>query len=121
MARSNRLRGSRLGTLSHENGDQAEAAPVRMTRYECACGKVTALPFSIKADEIPAQWGCGACGGQADREDLLAQPDAGAVTGPQKGTAKTHWEHLMERRTMAELEEIFEERLAILRASRKVA
>ena len=33
--------------------------------------------------------------------------------------ARTHWDMLMERRTRADLEELLEERLALLRASRE--
>ncbi len=67
------------------------------------------MPFSVEA-EIPPEWECKVCGAQA----LLVDGD-----GPEEKKAKparTHWDMLMERRTREELEEVLEERLAVLRS-----
>jgi hypothetical protein len=44
----------------------------------------------------------------------------GELPSPKKGKpARTHWDMLLERRTIEDLEEVLAERLAILRAQRR--
>jgi hypothetical protein len=67
------------------------------------------MPFSAEA-EIPPEWECRACG----RTALLVDGE-----GPEEKAvkpARTHWDMLMERRTLEELEEVLAERLAVLRS-----
>jgi hypothetical protein len=62
--------------------------------------------------DIPPVWECRVCGDAALRVD-------GHLPEAKKSKAvRTHWDMLMERRTVAELEELLQERLTVLRASR---
>jgi hypothetical protein len=102
------LRGTRLGTLSYETDENVRLADRQMIFYDCSCGTTIELPFSIEA-EIPAVWEC-RCGAEA----LLRGgnwPEKKA-TKPQR----THWDMLLERRSVDELEELLEESLGILRS-----
>jgi rubredoxin len=101
------LRGSRLGSVSYESDRHTEFAPRALTAYDCASGHETTVPFAAEAD-IPPTWECRVCGAEALRRDA-EQPEAKA-TKP----ARTHWDMLLERRTIAELEEVLAERLAAL-------
>jgi hypothetical protein len=66
------------------------------------------MPFSVEAD-VPPTWECKVCGATA----LLVD---GAPPEEKAGKpARTHWDMLMERRTVADLEEVLAERLAVLR------
>jgi hypothetical protein len=94
------LRGSRLGSVSYESDRHTEFAPR-------ASGHPTTVPFAAEAD-IPPTWQCRVCGAEALRRDV-EQPEAKAVK-----PARTHWDMLLERRTIAELEEVLAERLDAL-------
>ena len=105
------LRGSRLGAVSYETEYGAEPAPRNVATYECARGHKFSVPFSEEA-EIPGTWEC-----------RLDGTTGGLVDGPEPETKKakpprTHWDMLMERRTIADLEEVLAERLDVLRARR---
>jgi hypothetical protein len=101
------LRGSRLGSVSYESDRHTEFAPRSLTTYDCPSGHETAVPFAAEA-EIPFTWECRVCGATAEQRDGEA-PEAKA-TKP----ARTHWDMLLERRSIAELEEVLAERLAAL-------
>jgi len=106
------LRGSRLGALSYENDDRVAPADRLVVSYDCPRGHVTHVPFSVEAEEIPILWEC-RCGAEALRtaterpEDKPARP------------VRTHWDMLLERRTIGDLEELLDERLALLRATQR--
>lgn len=104
------LRGTNLSWLSFESDEGVTFSERTITRYVCPQGHISELPFSVEA-EIPSLWEC-RCG-----------QDAKLVDGPEpeakKGKAqRTHWDMLLERRTVPELEELLEERLGVLRAKR---
>lgn len=103
------LRGSRLGTTSYETDRGAELAPRQGVRYVCPAGHRFTMPFSVEAD-VPATWECRVCGAEALRVDT-ARPDV----KPGKHT-RTHWDMLLERRSIADLEELLSERLELLRS-----
>ena len=105
------LRGSRLGTVSYENDGNVDFAARQAVRFNCPQGHVFALPFSIEAEELPTTWEC-RCGAEALRQDASWPDKSGAKVG------RTHWDMLMERRTIEDLEELFLERLALLREAR---
>ncbi|MES1171271.1 MAG: RNA polymerase-binding protein RbpA, partial [Actinomycetota bacterium] len=65
---------------------------------------------SVEAD-VPLSWECH-CGALALLRDG-DQPEA-----KEERQARTHWDMLLERRTIPELEELLEERLVLLRAGR---
>jgi hypothetical protein len=104
------LRGMRLGTQSMETAAGAELAERTDVVYDCPNGHVVTMPFSVEA-EVPAIWDCH-CGTVA----LLRHgkmPEPGNVK-----VQRTHWDMLLERRTIGELEELLDERLEVLRTSR---
>jgi hypothetical protein len=104
------LRGTRLGALSLETDEHVVPSERQITTYECPNGHKIELPFSVEA-EIPPTWEC-RCGADA----LLvggAAPEAKQVKHQ-----RTHWDMLLERRSLPELEELLEERLTLLRESR---
>ena len=101
------LRGTRLGAVSYESDRHTEFAPRLSTTYDCPRGHVIEMPFAAEAD-VPATWECRVCGATALLRDG-EQPEA------KKGKpARTHWDMLLERRSVDELEEVLAERLAVL-------
>jgi hypothetical protein len=105
------LRGSRMGAVSYETEYGAEPAPRNLAAYACPRGHEFTVPFSEEAD-VPSTWECRLDGATAQLVDGPA-PEA-KKTKP----ARTHWDMLMERRTVADLEEVLAERLDVLRARR---
>ncbi len=101
------LKGSRLGSVSYESDRHTEFAPRALTTYDCPLGHATAVPFAAEAD-IPFTWECRVCGAQGEQRNGEA-PEAKAVK-----PARTHWDMLLERRSIAELEEVLQERLQVL-------
>ena len=107
------LRGTRLGTSSLESDQGVEPAARTISEYHCPNGHVTRIPFSVEA-EVPALWEC-KCGAEAllvDSERPEPKP-----TKP----ARTHWDMLLERRSIADLEVLLDARLELLRAMRGTA
>ncbi len=102
------LRGARLGGQSFEDERGIEFAARQQVGYACPQGHVFQIPMSVEAD-IPANWECPRCGTEALSVDGI-QPIA-KVEKP----ARTHWDMLLERRSITELEDILSERLALLR------
>ncbi|MFK5635515.1 MULTISPECIES: RNA polymerase-binding protein RbpA [unclassified Ornithinimicrobium] len=104
------LRGTNLSWLSFESDEGVTFSERQITRYVCSDGHISELPFSVEA-EIPSLWEC-RCG-----------LDAKLVDGPEPETKatkpqRTHWDMLLERRSIPELEELLEERLELLRTNR---
>lgn len=103
------LRGSRLGAVSYETDRDHDLAPRRIARYRCDNGEEFDVPFADDA-EIPGTWIC-----KNGLEGSLvegAAPEAKKVKPP-----RTHWDMLLERRSIDELDELLKERLVSLRAS----
>jgi rubredoxin len=106
------LRGSRLGTTSYETDRNTDLAPRQEVAFDCPHGHVTLVPMSAEA-ELPATWECRVCGAASLLRDGEA-PEA------KKGrVARTHWDMLLERRSLDELEDVLAERLAELHAGQK--
>ncbi len=102
------LRGTRLGATSYETDSGIDLAPRQDVEYSCPNGHRFEMPFAAEAD-VPAMWECRVCGAQALRVDGVA-PEA-----KQGKPSRTPWDMLMERRSMADLEEVLAERLEVLR------
>jgi hypothetical protein len=102
------LRGTRLGATSYETDSGIDLAPRQDVAYGCPNGHRFEMPFALEA-EVPATWECRVCGAQALRVDGVAPEEK-----PGKPT-RTHWDMLLERRSVADLEEVLAERLAVLR------
>lgn len=104
------LRGTRLGATSYENDEGVAPAARLDVTYDCPDGHTFTMPFSVEAD-VPARWECRVCGAVAIARDVPL-PDEKAIK-----PTRTHWDMLLERRSIPELEELLEERLELLRAS----
>ncbi|PRX92321.1 RNA polymerase-binding protein RbpA [Allonocardiopsis opalescens] len=106
------LRGTRLGATSYENDRNTDLAPRQEVAYDCPRGHRFSMPFATEA-EIPVTWECRFCGETALRAD-------GQLPQTKKSKSpRTHWDMLLERRSIEDLEEVLAERLALLRARRK--
>ena len=105
------LRGAGIGVVSMEKEDSVEPADQAHTVYHCAAGHTFIVPFAWDA-EIPETWQC-RCGSVACLESY-----DGDFSELQQERQRTHWDMLLERRTMAELEVLLDERLALLRSGR---
>ena len=102
------LRGARLGAQSFEDERGVEMAPRQQVEYVCADGHTFVVTMADEA-EIPLEW-----------EDPKTGQIGRLVDGaePEKKDVKhvrTHWDMLLERRSVDELEEILTERLELLR------
>jgi hypothetical protein len=102
------LRGTRLGATSYETDSGIDLAPRQDVEYACPSGHRFRMPFSVEA-EVPMVWECRVCGAQALRVGGVAEEDK-----PVK-PVRTHWDMLLERRSIPELEEVLAERLEVLR------
>jgi hypothetical protein len=109
MAERSTLRGSRLGAISYEDERGVVLAERQTVRYACPAGHDIEMVFSTEAD-VPDVWECSRCGAEAVLVDG-SQPQRRAAKAP-----RTHWDMLLERRSIAELEQLLEERLSMLRA-----
>jgi hypothetical protein len=103
------LRGSRLGGTSFEDESGVEFAPRQRVIYDCPNGHEFDIPMAAEAD-IPFIWECPRCGAESRQRDGQA-PEAKA-----EKPARTHWDMLLERRSIPELEDILSERLELLRS-----
>lgn len=109
------LRGMRLGSQSLQSEEGVSFAQRVSHSYLCpVCGRETTLVFAADA-EAPETWECKYCGADAtllvgDSPIVLDRGDAKAP--------RSHWDMLLERRSIAELEELLEERLQYLRSRR---
>ena len=102
------LRGARLGGQSFEDERGIEFAARQQVGYKCSRGHTFEITMSVEA-EVPATWECPRCGAEALSVEGI-QPEA-KVEKP----ARTHWDMLLERRSISELEDILTERLELLR------
>jgi hypothetical protein len=109
------LRGMRLGAQSLQTEEGVTFSPRVSHTYLCAaCGRETVLIFSAEA-EAPDEWECKHCAHVATR---LVDSKPVIVDHSDEKIPRTPWDMLLERRTLPELEELLEERLAVLRARR---
>lgn len=97
------LRGSRLGAVSYETDRNHDLAPRQIARYRTENGEEFEVPFADDA-EIPGTWLC-----RNGMEGTLIEGD---LPEPKKvKPPRTHWDMLLERRSIEELEELLKERL----------
>ena len=105
------LRGSRLGAVSYETDRNHDLAPRQVARYRTDNGEEFDVPFADDA-EIPHTWLC-----RNGMEGTLIEGDA---PEPKKvKPPRTHWDMLLERRSIDELEELLKERLDLIKARRR--
>lgn len=103
------LRGARLGTQSFEDERGVEMAPRQEVEYVLPDGRTFTVTMADDA-EIPAEWEDPRTGKMGRLVDGT-EPEHKEVKAP-----RTHWDMLLERRSIPELEEILTERLELLRA-----
>ncbi|GLB67329.1 MULTISPECIES: RNA polymerase-binding protein RbpA [Micrococcaceae] len=104
------LRGMRLGAQSMETEAGVEPAPRQRVEYRCEDGEQVFVTFAAEA-EIPSTWVS-----KTGKEAVLvngAKPD-----DSNEKPVRTHWDMLLERRSVEELEQILEDRLNKLRERR---
>lgn len=107
------LRGSRMGAVSYETDRDHDLAPRRMVKYQTEDGEIFEVPFADDA-EIPQDWLCknGQMGTLVEGEGIESKPAK---------PPRTHWDMLLERRSLEELDELLEERIELLRKRRREA
>jgi hypothetical protein len=105
------LRGTRLGATSYENDRNTDLAPRQEIAFDCPKGHHFTVPFAAEA-EVPATWECRICG-------AIALTVTGDQPSPKKAKPpRSHWDMLRERRSIADLEQVLAERLALIRGER---
>src|SRR5690606_8349041 len=106
------LRGSRLGAVSYETDRNHDLAPRQSMRYSCPRGHELEVPFAGDA-EAPAPWEC-------RLHVSISRLVDGAEPEPKKSKPpRTHWDMLLERRSIPELEALLNERLQQLAERRR--
>jgi hypothetical protein len=114
-----KLRGSTLGRISFEAEFGVELAPRKNAEYETGSGERFSVVFDAAA-ELPYEWvspHTGALGRlltERGNKVVGIDPNAPAPTPP----TVTHWEQLMKRRTVEELEALLADRIAQMREKR---
>lgn len=103
------LRGSGLGAKSFEDESSIEFAPRQEIGFDCPVGHHFSRVFAEDA-ELPTSWECPRCGRLARRSDGVE------MVLKEEKPARTHWDMLRERRSIAELEDLLAERLDLLRS-----
>ncbi|MFD1717941.1 RNA polymerase-binding protein RbpA [Georgenia deserti] len=104
------LRGMKIGANSLESEEGVDLAPRMTAEFSCPDGHTFSLPFSVDA-ELPPVWECKVCGKEALLRDATKPEPKKPVKPP-----RTHWDMLLERRSIPELEALLEERLELLRS-----
>jgi RNA polymerase-binding protein len=105
------LRGTRLGATSYENDRNTDLAPRQEVPFDCPNGHHFSVPFAAEA-ELPPTWECRVCG-------AMAIAASGEGPSPKKvKPPRSHWDMLMERRTLEDLEAVLAERLEVIRQRR---
>jgi len=106
------MRGTRLGSISYETDRNDNLAARQTARYRTANGEEFDITLADDAD-IPDTWDC-----RNGLEGRLIE--GGELVEPTKKVKvpRTHWDMLLERRTIEELDVLLQERLAIVKSKR---
>ncbi|MGJ6979214.1 RNA polymerase-binding protein RbpA [Aestuariimicrobium soli] len=102
------LRGMGLGSKSFEDEEGIEFASRLQLGFDCPNGHHFELTFASEA-ELPAVWECPRCGKEAVRTDGTQAEEKA------EKPVRTHWDMLIERRSVSDLEELLQERLDLHR------
>ncbi len=109
------LRGMRLGAQSFQTEEGVDFAERITARYRAEDGSEFDVIFSEDA-EVPVRWENPRTGQSGILLDAAGKPVEEEHS--EERAPRTHWDMLLERRTIPELEELLQERLEILRAQR---
>ncbi|MBO9578812.1 MAG: RNA polymerase-binding protein RbpA [Microbacteriaceae bacterium] len=109
------LRGMRLGAQSFQSEEGVDFVERITARYRAEDGTEFEVVFAEDA-EVPTHWE----NPRTNQSGVLLDASGKPVEDDraEDKAARTHWDMLLERRTIPELEEILAERLEILRAQR---
>ena len=107
--RSRTMNATGLGAKSYENDRDVTLSPRLELDFDCPAHHHFSVTFAAEAS-LPRVWDCPTCWAPAVRSDGVR-----AAAEPHK-PLRTHWVMLRERRSVAELEVILAEQLALLRA-----
>lgn len=107
------LRGMRLGAQSFQSEEGVEFVDRVTATYRSDNGTMFNVVFAKDA-EVPARWD----NPRTNQTGVLLDADGNLVEEEkaEERAVRTHWDMLLERRSIPELEEILAERLQILRA-----
>lgn len=111
------MRGMRLGSQSFENDRNVNFEARASYSFLCPQGHTFEVTFSAIA-EVPNTWECKTCG--RDATLLVDGVPVEAIATDEK-TPRSHWEMLLERRSVEELQVLLDEQLENLRARRESA
>ena len=106
MAQS--MRGVRLGAQSLEDDRGVKFAERQYVAYACSNGHEFDVAFSVQA-MIPPTWECPRCHGEALGVGIEQPPPV------DEKPVRSHWDMLLERRSIPDLEALLAERLDLLR------
>src|SRR5699024_4876358 len=107
------LRGSRMGAGSYETERDHDLAPRQMVKYQTDDGEIFEVPFADDA-EMPQDW-------LRKNRQMGTIVEHEAIESTHAKPPRTHWDMLLERRSLEELEELLEERIELLRKRRREA
>lgn len=112
------LRGSRLGSISTETEEGVEFVDRQNVTFRTADGEEFVVTF-MAGVELPYDWRSPRSSNIGRRLDAKGKPIQGDDPNAPAPIAPTvtHWEQLMKRRTIEELEVILQERIIAMRAS----
>lgn len=112
---SESMRGMRLGTQSLESDRGVVFEPRVAAEFVCSNNHKVSLFFSQEA-VLPDIWDCTSCSMPAVRLVNGAPLQINAEPADEK---RSHYDMVLERRTRAELEELLDEKLEIIRSRRR--
>lgn len=104
------LRGMQIGSKSLESEDGVVFAERFEALYVCPNGHEFKVPLAVEATP-PATWEC-RCGSMGEFVGDTAEEEEKKAVRPQR----THWDMLLERRSIEELQVVLEEQLEALRS-----
>ncbi len=103
------LRGARLGGQSFEDERGVEMAPRQEVEYVLPDGRTFTVTMSEEA-EVPLEW-------EDPKSGIVGRLlDGAEPAAKNEKPVRTHWDMLLERRSVDELQDILTERLELLRA-----
>ncbi|MFY9262974.1 MAG: RNA polymerase-binding protein RbpA [Actinomycetaceae bacterium] len=105
------LRGMKIGANSLESDKGIAFVERREELYKCKKGHKFTVTFAADA-EAPGLWEC-KCGAEAKLVGGTVEEEKKPVK-----PARTHWDMLLERRTIEELQVLLDQRLELLRAGK---
>lgn len=108
------LRGMQIGSKSLESEDGVVFAERFEAKYVCPNGHDFKIAMALEA-EPPATWEC-RCGETAELVGEAPEEEESKAAKPQR----THWDMLLERRSLEELDQLLNEQLEAYRSGELV-